>query len=266
MTAEADSYPQKTPVIGTPISMTSYDEVMSLLRTPPANRTMTVAVCTVHALMALRRDPALSEAIHAADIATPDGVPLVWAIRWTANPAQQRVYGPELMRRTLISESPEYSHYLYGSTPETVERLTARIGEFAPMAKIVGAESPPFREPTPDEEAATLERIRTSGATIVWVGLGQPKQELWMLRVTPHLQGVALVGVGAAFDFLSGTKAQAPGWIQRAGLEWLFRLFHEPHRLWRRYLFNNPAYLALLARQVAATRLKGLNLTSRKSD
>ncbi len=266
MTAEEAAFPQKTPVIGTPISMTSYDEVMRLLRTPPSDRASTVAVCTVHALMALRRDPALREAVNSADIATPDGVPLVWAIRWTANPDQQRVYGPELMRRTLISDSPEYRHYLFGSTPETIERLTAQISEFAPGAAIVGVESPPFREATPEEEAATLDRIRSSGATIVWVGLGQPKQEWWMRRVAPQLQGVTLVGVGAAFDFLSGTKAQAPGWIQRAGLEWLFRLFHEPRRLWRRYLFNNPAYLALLARQVAATRLRNAARKPRKTD
>lgn len=266
MTADRISFPEKTPVIGTPISMTSYGEVMEFLRTPPSDRAMTVAVCTVHALMALRSDPALRHAIHAADIATPDGVPLVWAIRWTANPDQQRVYGPELMRQTLISDSPDYRHYLFGSTPETIERLTAEIAEFAPSANIVGAESPPFREPTPDEEEATLERIRASGATIVWVGLGQPKQEWWMRRVAPHLQGMTLVGVGAAFDFLSGTKAQAPAWIQRSGLEWLFRLFHEPRRLWRRYLFNNPAYLVLLARQVAATRLKRRSQTSQKLD
>ncbi len=252
---EAPSFPHKTPVIDTPISMTSYDEVMGFLRTPPMDRAVTVAVCTVHSLMALRKDPELRGAIHGADIATPDGVPLVWAMRWTANPNQQRVYGPELMRQTLISAAPEYRHYLYGSTPETVELLTARIAEFAPSATIVGVESPPFRQPTPSEEEATLDRIRQSGATIVWVGLGQPKQEHWMRRVAPNLQGVTLIGVGAAFDFLAGTKAQAPAWVQRSGLEWLFRLVHEPRRLWRRYLWNNPAFVALLTRQLLATKL-----------
>lgn len=257
--------PVKTPVVGTPISMTSYEEVMGLLDQAPPDRAMTIAICTVHSVMSARKDPNLRKALNSADIATCDGVPLVWAIRMTARPEQQRVYGPALMRRTLVAGLPGHRHYLFGSTQETIDLLQTQAADFAPDAKIVGSESPPFRTPTPEEEEAMLERIRASGANIVWVGLGMPKQELWMERVGHRLPGVTLVGVGAAFDFLAETKAQAPAWMQRSGLEWLFRLSQEPRRLWRRYLWNNPAYLVLLARQVAVTRMRGRSRTSRKS-
>jgi N-acetylglucosaminyldiphosphoundecaprenol N-acetyl-beta-D-mannosaminyltransferase len=258
--------PAKTPVVGTPISMTSYEEVIDLLDQAPSDRAMTIAICTVHSVMTARRDPALRNALDNADIATCDGMPLVWAIRMTARPDQQRVYGPELMRRTLAAGRPEQRHYLFGSTPETIELLQERAADFAPSTKIVGTESPPFRAPTPEEEESMLERIRSSGANVVWVGLGMPKQELWMARVAQRLPGITLVGVGAAFDFLAETKAQAPAWMQRSGLEWLFRLSQEPRRLWRRYVWNNPAYLVLLARQVAMFRFRGGHRSPEKAD
>ena len=247
--------PAKTPVVGTPISMTSYDEVMAEIRTPPSDRAMTVAVCTVHSVMTARKNAELRSALHDADIATPDGVPLVWTIRMTARPNQERVYGPELMRQTLVATSRDIKHYLFGSTPETIEILQRQIARFAPSAVIVGTESPPFRPLSQDEEEEALDRIRASGATVVWVGLGMPKQELWMHRVGPRLPGITLVGVGAAFDFLAETKAQAPQWMQRNGLEWLFRLSREPRRLWRRYIWNNPAFLMLMFRQVVGSKI-----------
>ncbi len=122
-------------------------------------------------------------------------------------------------------------------------------------ANIVGIHSPPFRELTTEEHAAELEDIRASGADIVWVGLGMPKQELWMHQVKSDLPGIAVLGVGAAFDFLAGTVKQAPGWMQRSGLEWLYRLIQEPRRLWRRYVFNNPGYVVLLSVQIVKTKL-----------
>lgn len=207
--------------------------------------------------MSARKIPELRSALNEADIATPDGMPVVWAIRWTADADQQRVYGPELMMRGLqASDSRGWSHYLYGSTPETLQSLEATIAASVPQASVVGSEAPPFRELSTSEEAATLERIKESGADIVWVGLGMPKQELWIRRMAPRLPGVALLGVGAAFDFISGTKRRAPHWMQQAGLEWFFRLTQEPRRLWRRYLWNNPAYLVLLVRQVVTQRLR----------
>lgn len=207
--------------------------------------------------MSARRDPELFRAIADADIATPDGVPIVWGMRWLGQSDQERVYGPELMKRAMVdAEGHQWKHYLYGSTPETLATLQAKLAELAPDAQIVGAYSPPFREMTADEMESSLEAIRTSHADLLWVGLGMPKQELWMGTIRNELPGVAVLGVGAAFDFLAGTKKQAPAWMQKAGLEWLFRLAQEPRRLWRRYVWNNPAYVMLLAWQIIRSRLK----------
>lgn len=249
------TFPEKTPVVGTKISMTSYAGVIDVLDRRPSDRATVVAVCTVHSVMSARRSRDLSEALAAADVNTPDGVPLVWAIRWTARPEQERVYGPELTRR-VIAETVDrgWRHYFYGSTPETLTALEAAISEITPGALIVGSYSPPFRPLSPDEVDAALADIREADADVVWVGLGMPKQELWMQEVRSELPGVALIGVGAAFDFIAGTKREAPPWIQRAGLEWLFRLSQEPRRLWRRYIFNNPAFVVLLGKQIISER------------
>lgn len=238
--------------------MTSYGEVLAAIDGRPEDAAMVISVCNVHSVMTARNDPELAAAINGSDIATPDGVPLVWALRWTANPEQQRVYGPDLMRLALLDDGDwRWRHYLYGSTDETLADLVAEIAKIAPDAQIVGQTAPPFRNLTDDERERHLDSIRDSGADVVWVGLGMPKQELWMNSVRDQLPGVALVGVGAAFDFLAGSVAEAPQWMQRAGLEWLYRLLREPRRLWRRYIWNNPAFVYLLVRQI---------LTGRRSD
>jgi N-acetylglucosaminyldiphosphoundecaprenol N-acetyl-beta-D-mannosaminyltransferase len=248
------TFPSKVSVVGIPISTTSYDDVIEKLTNRPTDRATVVAVCNVHSVMSARRDASLRESISAAEIATPDGVPIVWGLRALARKDQERVYGPELMRRAFVDDVG-WKHYLYGSTPETLAQLEKKLAEIAPDAAIVGAFSPPFRDLTPSESDAAMEAIRTSGADVVWVGLGMPKQELWMHRIRPELPGVALLGVGAAFDFLAGTKKQAPAWMQKAGIEWLFRLIQEPRRLWRRYVWNNPAYAFLLTLQVIRHKL-----------
>ena len=245
------AYPTKASVVGVPISMTSYTEVLDVLSRPADDRALVVSVCNVHSVMTARKDPLIREAIESSTIATPDGVPLVWTLRRTANPGQERVYGPEIMRRALVeSHTRGWRHYLHGSTSETLDLLQSAIDDFAPHAEVVGAYSPPFAPPTPETDAADAERIRASGANVVWVGLGMPKQEQWMHRMADRLPGTAIVGVGAAFDFLAGTVSQAPEWMQRSGLEWAYRLSQEPRRLWRRYLWNNPAFLVLMVRQL----------------
>lgn len=248
--------PAKSAIVGTPISMTSYAEVLELIDRRPADTATVVSVCNVHSVMSARKDPELAIALRESDVATPDGVPLVWVMRWISNPEQQRVYGPTLMRLALVDEDRrQWSHYLYGSTNDTLTALVQNIGEFAPNARIVGQTAPPFRPLTEEEKRRDLEAIRASGADVVWVGLGMPKQEIWMRSVRDEIPGVALVGVGAAFDFLAGTVDQAPSWMMRAGLEWLYRVWKEPRRLWRRYVWNNPAYVALALRQIASARL-----------
>jgi N-acetylglucosaminyldiphosphoundecaprenol N-acetyl-beta-D-mannosaminyltransferase len=255
VTLAEPTFAEKAPVVGVPISMTSYDGVIESLTNRPTDRATVVAVCNVHSVMSARRNPALHRAISRAEIATPDGVPIVWGLRATERPEQERVYGPELMRKAFVDDVG-WKHYLYGSTPQTLAELGAKLAEIAPDAEIVGVFSPPFREMTADETSAAMTAIRESGADVVWVGLGMPKQELWMDQIRPELPGVALLGVGAAFDFLAGTKKQAPSWMQKAGLEWLFRLIQEPRRLWRRYVWNNPAYAVLLGFQVIRHKLR----------
>ncbi len=201
--------------------------------------------------MTARRDAELRGAITRADIATPDGVPLVWVLRRTGAPDQGRVYGPDLMERAL-REGVErgWSHYFYGATDPTLDALTEAAQQLAPGVEVAGRHAPPFRALTPDEEAADVERIRGSGADCVWVGLGMPKQELFIDRVAEQLPGQALLGVGAAFDLLAGTVPQAPDWLQDRGLEWAYRLLQEPRRLWKRYAVNNPLFLLAAARQL----------------
>lgn len=255
--------PVRANVLGTHISLTGYGEVAQVLATSRSDRARVVAVCNVHSVMSARRDRALAAALDEADIATPDGMPLVWALRALARPGQNRVYGPELMHRALISGlTPGWKHFLYGTTQDTLDRLQRAIHHLAPGAVLVGTIAPPFRPLTPEEEDDVVATIRRSGAQIVWVGLGMPKQELWMHGVRHRLPGVTLVGVGAAFDILAGTVRQAPPWMQRSGLEWLFRISQEPVRLWRRYLWNNPAFLGLLGIELIRHRARKL-LTAR---
>jgi N-acetylglucosaminyldiphosphoundecaprenol N-acetyl-beta-D-mannosaminyltransferase len=210
-----------------------------------------VCIATVHMVMEAFDAPEFQRSVNAADLVTPDGVPLVWLLRSLGLPETRRVYGPTLMR--LVCRRAEERGLpigLYGGSPQVLEGLRARLAERHPLLRVAFAASPPFRPETDGEDAATVQAIEESGARILFVGLGCPKQERWMAAHREALPCVML-GVGAAFDFLAGVKPQAPGWLQRAGLEWLFRLASEPRRLWRRYLIQNPRFVYHLARQLA---------------
>jgi N-acetylglucosaminyldiphosphoundecaprenol N-acetyl-beta-D-mannosaminyltransferase len=213
-----------------------------------------VCVATVHMVMEAFDAPDFQRGVNAAEMVTPDGVPLVWLLRRLGLRETRRVYGPTLMR--LVCRRAE-EHGLpvgfFGGSPEVLATLRERLLERHPLLRIAFAASPPFRAATEAEEASTREAIEASGARILFVGLGCPKQERWM---TAHREALpcVLLGVGAAFDFLAGAKRQAPSWLQRAGLEWLFRLVSEPRRLWRRYLIQNPRFLFHLARELARSR------------
>ena len=209
--APGGSLRPKTAIAGVPISSTSYEEVLEVIGRRPADRALVIAVCNVHSVMSARRDAALYDAISQADIATSDGVPLVWLLRLTGRPGQTRVYGPDLMKLALQSGVARgWRHYLYGTTPPTLDRLRSAITRFAPGAVVVGQMAPPFRDLTPAETDAVVAELAASNADIVWVGLGMPRQEKWMHQIAPRLPGKTLVGVGAAFDLLSGTVPQAP--------------------------------------------------------
>ncbi len=242
-------------MLGTAVSATSVEETVELILNPPPNG-LRVAICTVHGVMTARRDPALRAALASVDVATTDGVPLVWALRLSGVPKQQRVYGDTVFRATIErGVANGTSHFFYGSNPETLGRLVTNLRSDNPSLNVAGVLSPPFRPLTDDDLANDIGAIAEASPDVLWVGLGMPKQELWMARAGGQLSGVSLVGVGAVFDWVAGNVKQAPSWMQRAGLEWLYRLYREPRRLWRRYLWNNPAYLTLLAGQVIRQRI-----------
>ena len=212
-----------------------------------------VCVTGVHGVMESRRDESLRRIHNAAGLVTPDGMPLVWIGRSRGLTHMRRVYGPDLMHACCAaSEEGGYRHFLYGGTDDLLARLGARLRERYPGLTIAGTFAPPFRPLTDEEDDEVVRRIGDSGADVVWVGLSTPKQERWMAAHVGRVGATVLIGVGAAFDFLSGVKRQAPRWMQQSGLEWCFRFAAEPRRLWRRYLVNNPLFVGqLLARAVA---------------
>jgi N-acetylglucosaminyldiphosphoundecaprenol N-acetyl-beta-D-mannosaminyltransferase len=217
-----------------------------------------VCVTGVHGVMESRRDPDLRRIHNASGLTTPDGMPMVWAGRRAGVAHMRRVYGPDLMLAVCaLAAERGWSSFLYGGgsgVPEVLaERLTARF----PGLRVAGSWSPPFRALTPDEDQAVVERINRSGADLVWVGLSTPKQERWMATHVGRLDAKALLGVGAAFDIHAGLLPQAPPWMQRSGLEWLYRLGREPTRLWRRYLRNNPRFVVEILRHPPVIRTVG---------
>jgi N-acetylglucosaminyldiphosphoundecaprenol N-acetyl-beta-D-mannosaminyltransferase len=212
-----------------------------------------ICVTNVHSIMECQRDPALRRVYNAAGLVTPDGMPLVWLCRMAGLGHVGRVYGPDLML-TLCASSPGYRHFLYGGQGDVTARLAANLqGRFAGL-QIAGSYAPPFRALSGEEDDQVVRLINESGADIVWVGLGTAKQERWMADHAGRLSVPVLIGVGAAFDFLAGVKPQAPRWMRENGLEWCFRLFSEPRRLWRRYLLDSPHFVALVLAQMLRLR------------
>ncbi|HEX3511605.1 MAG TPA: WecB/TagA/CpsF family glycosyltransferase [Solirubrobacteraceae bacterium] len=218
-----------------------------------------VTAAAVNLVMSAHEDPETRAAVLAATLAVPDGQPLVWALRLLGHRRATRVYGPDLMLAFCARAAERgIPMYLYGGrTPEALDLLERRLLERFPGLRIVGRNSPPFRPLSPQEDELAIADIDRSGAAVVWVGTGQPKQEIWMRDMRPRLRAPLLVGVGAAFDFHAGLVPQAPAWMQRAGLEWAFRLSREPRRLWRRYARYNPMFLAAFARQYASRGRRG---------
>ena len=209
----------------------------------------TTCVATVHMVMEAHDDPAFQRIVNAADLVTSDGMPLVWTLRARGLREAERVYGPDLMPAVCAAAAARGVPIgLYGGSPDVIAQLPQRLAERFPGLRIAFASSPPYRALTPEEDARVVEAIRDSGARVLFVGLGCPKQERWMAAHREQLE-CAMVGVGAAFDFLAGAKRQAPRFMQRAGLEWLFRLASEPRRLWRRYAIHNPRFVWLALRE-----------------
>ena len=253
----ATATPESAAVLGIPLALTDYARTLDWIDDAVATgRRDYVCVAATHTVMCCGEDPELREAVLGSTMTVPDGQPLVWALRALGHPLDDRVYGPELMARAFErGASTGRRMYLYGGKDDAaLAQLRTQLERRYPGVQIVGWSSPPFRPPTPAEDEAVIAAIAATRAEVVWVGIGVPKQEKWMARMRDRLDAPVLVGVGAAFDFHAGLIPQAPGWVQRAGLEWLFRLSAEPRRLWRRYLRYNPRFVIGFARQWLGAR------------
>ncbi len=210
-----------------------------------------VCVSNVHSVMETRRNPGLRAVLEGAGLTVPDGMPLVWMGRAQGHPDVRRVYGPDLTLLLCETAAREgWACFFHGGEEGTAARLARAMERRFPGLRVAGCGTPPFRALDVAEQEEEIRRINGARPDIVFVGLGCPKQELWMAARRSRLQAPVLVGVGAAFDFHTGRVRQAPRWMMSAGLEWLFRLSQEPRRLWRRYLFYNPLFVVLALAQL----------------
>lgn len=248
---------EQIPVLDVPLAVTDYERALDWIDAAvTADAREYVCVAAVHTVMESRDDAALRSAVEGAAFTVPDGQPLAWALRALGHDIDARVYGPELMERACARAARTgQRHYLYGGRDQSaLFKLTLRLRQRFPGLRIVGGWSPPFRELSEAELDAVAADINRARPDVVWVGIGVPKQEKWMAAMRDRLDAPVLVGVGAAFDFHAGLVPQAPPWMQRHGLEWLFRLKQEPRRLWKRYARHNPRFVAGFVRQWLAER------------
>jgi N-acetylglucosaminyldiphosphoundecaprenol N-acetyl-beta-D-mannosaminyltransferase len=232
-------------ILGVPISAVDMDAAVHTIGGwISSKRRDYVCVCNVHTVMECQKDEATLQVYRDAGMVTPDGMPLVWVSRLMGQHGVRRVYGPDLMLAVFEQSAARgWRHFLYGGAPGVADALASKMRSQFSGLQIAGTYCPPFRALTSTEATEVVDRINRSGADIVWIGIGAPRQELWMAEHRNALDAPVLIGVGAAFDFLSGGKPQAPRWMMNSGLEWLFRLASEPRRLWRRYLINNPRFV-----------------------
>jgi len=241
----------KRKVLTVPVNTLSFFQALDcVLAWGHARESRYVVLANVHVVVTAAREPAFGAVVAAADLATPDGAPVAWMLRKLGRAKQERVSGPDLTWALLGRCAAEgLPVYFFGSSRETLGLLAKRINAAFPALVVAGFEAPPFRPMTPEEDAEAVARINTSGACLVFVGLGCPKQEHWMLAHRSRVNAVML-GVGAAFDFHAGTVSRAPMWMRENGLEWLHRLASEPRRLWRRYLVTNTLFVLGAVRQL----------------
>jgi N-acetylglucosaminyldiphosphoundecaprenol N-acetyl-beta-D-mannosaminyltransferase len=248
----------KVPVFGIGISVTDYARACAaIMDAARAKRSYAVTALATHGLTAAARDPELRNLVNSIELVTPDGQPVRWAMNVLHGTAlQERVYGPDLVTEVCAAASAEgMGIYIFGSTATTCRAVAEELPRRFPGLRIVGVQPDRFRDASADEDAADVRRIRTSGADIVLVGRGCPRQERWV-ALHRGLVPAPMLAVGAAFDYIAGNIVRPPSWIQRAGLEWLFRLIQEPRRLFRRYLVHNSLFCLMLARELL--RMRGL--------
>jgi N-acetylglucosaminyldiphosphoundecaprenol N-acetyl-beta-D-mannosaminyltransferase len=242
----------RVPILGVNVSAITMDDALQAVAGwVSARAPHYVCVTPAHSVMECHDHPDLRAIYNASGLTTPDGMAIVWLLKWKGQKNVSRVYGPDLL--LALSEygvSRGYRHYFYGGAPGVAERLAGLLAQRFPGLCVAGIESPPFRPATDQEDLETIERIRSAQPDVVWVGIGSPRQERWMADHLEKFAVPALIGVGAAFDFLSGSKKQAPRWIQRSGLEWFYRFLQEPRRLFRRYILGYPRFVWLVLKEV----------------
>jgi N-acetylglucosaminyldiphosphoundecaprenol N-acetyl-beta-D-mannosaminyltransferase len=258
--------PESRTILETRVDATSYgDATLRIIEWARARESRYVCVSAVNNVMHAHDDARFRDVMNGADLSTPDGMPLVWGLRWLGIPDANRVYGPDLTRAVLTAaESAGLRVGFYGGSAQVLDALVVEVHRRWPALTVAFAASPPYRSLTLDEDETVWTSINSSGTRIVFVGLGCPKQETWMAEHRGRVEAV-MVGVGAAFDFLAGSKRQAPPRLQRAGLEWLFRLVTEPKRLLGRYVRQNPRFAMLFVRQIVRTRIGGRSTSGRES-
>ncbi len=238
-------------VLGVGISAIDMDRALDEIeRWITAREQHYVCVTGVHGVMESQQDPDLRRIHNESGLTTPDGMPMVWAGHRAGAAGMRRVYGPDLMLALCERAAARgWTSFFYGGRDGVPETLAARLVARFPDLRVVGTYSPPFRPLTAEEDAALVERLDAAAPDLLWVGLSTPKQERWMAAHVGRVQAPVLLGVGAAFDIHAGTLAQAPRWMQRSGLEWAYRLFREPRRLWRRYTSMIPRFAVAIARR-----------------
>jgi N-acetylglucosaminyldiphosphoundecaprenol N-acetyl-beta-D-mannosaminyltransferase len=250
-----DAVPERRRVVAMGVDRLDYATASRLVFDwAAAGHSRYVCVANVHMVMEAHDSPEFREVVSRSDLVTPDGMPLVWALRGLGLADASRVRGLDLFLRVAGRAAAEGLPVgLYGGTPEALDGVCRALEERFPGIKIACRISPPFRPLSPEEDRALTDEIVASGARVLFVGLGCPKQERWMASHKGRFPGV-MVGVGAAFDFLSGRVREAPHWMRAAGLEWLFRLATDPGRLWKRYAKHNPRFAVLLLLQLLGSR------------
>lgn len=225
--------------------------VAAFTRRVSGNDHFYICATSVHGLVEAQRHQDFQHILNNAGFNVPDGMPIVWFGKKMKKQKVERIYGPKLMEKICgVAEKKRWNIFLYGTTTHTLALLSDKLKTQFPNLNIVGAYSPPFSMLKEKEKRDVYHMINSSGARIVFIGLSTPKQERWMHDARTHLRANALIGVGAAFDFIAGTKAQAPLWMQQGGFEWLFRLLQEPKRLWKRYLVNTMYFITIFFRTI----------------
>lgn len=247
--------PSKIRILGMRVDHTDYRHASGLVREWARERSSRyVCVATVNNVMEAHDSADFQRVMNQADLVTPDGMPLVWGLRLLGLSDAERVYGPDLTPAVLsMAVANGLPVGFYGGSPATLERLRSEMAMRFPQLRIAYCFSPPYRPLMPEEDRDIVRQINCSGAKILFIGLNSPKQDYWMAAHRGRVQAV-MIGVGAAFDFLAGTKRQAPRWMMRIGMEWVFRLLMEPRRLWKRYLKHNPRFVLLFVLQLLGLR------------